>query len=140
MNEQQVAVPRSGLSRRTVVQGAAWALPVIAAAVATPLAAASVACTAGLSTTTASYTRLSATSAVFTWVDVFGDGKDLTLTLSAVPNGANNMTINQTNNLLLDSTTQGGEAQPSVHLALDTADLRNIGGGSASRSASPWAA
>lgn len=129
MNEQQVAVPRSGLSRRTVVQGAAWALPVIAAAVATPLAAASVACTAGLSTTTASYTRLSATSAVFTWVDVFGDGKDLTLTLSAVPNGANNMTINQTNNLRLDSTTQGGEAQPSVHLALDTADLRNIGGG-----------
>lgn len=32
-----------GLSRRTVVKGAAWSVPVIAAAVATPLAAASVA-------------------------------------------------------------------------------------------------
>lgn len=33
----------SGISRRTVVQGAAWSLPVIAVAVATPLAAASTA-------------------------------------------------------------------------------------------------
>lgn len=129
MNEQEVEVPRSGLSRRTVVQGAAWALPVIAAAVATPLTAASVTCTASLSTSTATYSRLSATSSVFTWTDIFGDGNDLTLSLSAVPNGASNMTINPTNNLLLDSSTQGGEAQPSVHLALDTADLRNLGGG-----------
>ncbi|WP_165808057.1 hypothetical protein [Microbacterium sp. TPD7012] len=104
-------------------------MPVIAAAVATPLTAASVACTAALSTSTAVYSRLSGTSSLFTWVDVFGDGKDLTLTLSAVPNGASNMTINQTNNLRLDSATVGGEAQPSVHLALDTADLRNLGGG-----------
>lgn len=129
MNENEAKVTGTGLTRRTVVQGAAWSLPVIAAAVATPMAAASLTCTATVSTTTATYTRLSATSAVFTWVDLFGDGKDLTLTLNAAPNGATNMTINQTNNLLLDGTTQGGEAQPSVRLSLDTLDLRNIGGG-----------
>lgn len=38
-----VEKPRSTLTRRTVVQGAAWSIPVIAAAVSTPLAAASVA-------------------------------------------------------------------------------------------------
>ncbi|WP_341944873.1 hypothetical protein [Microbacterium sp. LWH11-1.2] len=127
--KEQEAVQKRGLTRRTVVIGGAWSVPVIAAAVATPLTAASVACTAALSTSTAVYSRLSGTSSLFTWVDVFGDGKDLTLTLSAVPNGASNMTINQTNNLRLDSATVGGEAQPSVHLALDTADLRNLGGG-----------
>ncbi|GGM34132.1 hypothetical protein GCM10010489_01100 [Microbacterium saperdae] len=111
------------------MQGAAWSLPVIAAAVATPIAAASLMCTAAISTTTATYSRLSATSAVFTWVNLFGDGKDFTLTLTAVHNGVSNMTINSTNNFVLDSATQGGEAQPSVRLSLDTADLRNIGGG-----------
>ncbi|MEV4669063.1 hypothetical protein [Microbacterium sp. LWO12-1.2] len=129
MKKKDAAVPEGGLSRRTVVQGAAWSLPVIAAAVSTPIAAASLLCTAAISTTTATYTRLSATSAVFTWANLFGDGKDFTLTLTAVPNGATNMTINSTNNFVLDSGTQGGEAQPSVRLSLDTADLRNIGGG-----------
>lgn len=129
MKKKDATVPEGGLTRRTVVQGAAWSLPVIAAAVATPIAAASLMCTAAISTTTATYTRLSATSAVFTWVNLFGDGKDFTLTLTAVPNGATNMTINTTNNFVLDSATQGGEAQPSVRLSLDTADLRNIGGG-----------
>lgn len=129
MKKNDTTVQKGGLSRRTVVQGAAWSLPVIAAAVATPIAAASVACTATLSTATAAYSRLSATSSVFTWADVFGDGKDLTLTLTAVPNGANNMTINTANNLALYTAMQGGEAQPSVHLSLDTVDLRNIGGG-----------
>lgn len=38
-----VEKPRSTLTRRTVVQGAAWSIPVIAVAVSTPLAAASVA-------------------------------------------------------------------------------------------------
>lgn len=38
---EEVTTP--GLSRRTVVKGAAWSVPVIAAAVATPLAAASLA-------------------------------------------------------------------------------------------------
>ncbi|WP_139256859.1 hypothetical protein [Herbiconiux ginsengi] len=119
----------SGLSRRAVIQGAAWSLPVVALAVATPTAAASTVCTATISTTTAAYSRLSATSALFTWVAPFGDGKDLTLMLTAENNGASNMTINTTNNLVLDSSTQGGEAQASVRLSLDTADLRNIGGG-----------
>lgn len=36
-------IQNKGLSRRTVVKGAAWSVPVIAAAVATPLAAASLA-------------------------------------------------------------------------------------------------
>lgn len=129
MKETEAVVPTRGLSRRSVVRGAAWSLPVMAAALATPMAAASTTCTATISTSTAAYSRLSATSAVFTWGDVFGDGKDLTLTLTAVPNGASNMTINQANNFLLDSAPQGGEAQPSVRLSLDTADLRNIGGG-----------
>ncbi|WP_417505438.1 hypothetical protein [Microbacterium sp.] len=130
MNENEVAVPGRGMSRRTIVKGAAWSLPVIAAAVATPLAAASTTnCTATVSTSTATYTRLSATSSVFTWADLFGDGKDFTLTLSAVPNGAANMTINTTNNLVLDSSTQGNEALPSVRLSLDTVNLDNIGGG-----------
>lgn len=35
--------PRTGLSRRTVLTGAAWSVPIVAAAVATPLAAASTA-------------------------------------------------------------------------------------------------
>lgn len=129
MEKTEARVPGNGLSRRTVLHGAAWSLPVIAAAVAAPLAAASAACSATISTSTATYSRLSATSAVFTWSNLFGDGKALTLTLTAAPNGASNMTINTANNLLLDSTTQGGEAQPSVRLSLDTADLRNIGGG-----------
>jgi len=129
MNENDTTAQVGGLSRRSVVKGAAWSLPVIAAAVATPLAAASVQCTATISTSTATYSRLSATSSVFTWGDVFGDGKDLTLTLTTVPNGASNMTINQANNFVLDSSQQGGEAEPSVRLSLDTADLRNIGGG-----------
>ncbi|MFK3678001.1 hypothetical protein ACI2IP_09720 [Microbacterium sp. NPDC090218] len=129
MMETEAAVPEKGMSRRSLVLGAAWSLPVIAATVATPMAAASVACTATISTSTAAYSRLSATSSVFTWVDVFGDGNDLTLTLTAAPNGASNMTINQANNLLLDGTQQGGETQPSVRLSLDTADLRNLGGG-----------
>lgn len=130
MKKNDAEVPESrGLTRRAVVHGAAWSLPVIAAAAATPIAAASLLCTAAISTTTAAYSRLSATSAVFTWANVFGDGKDLTLTLTAVPNGATNMTINPTNNFVLDSGTQGGEAQPSVRLSLDTVDLRNIGGG-----------
>ncbi|WP_341975215.1 hypothetical protein [Microbacterium sp. LWO13-1.2] len=129
MHEKNTEVPQAGPSRRAVVRGAAWSLPVIAAALATPMAAASVTCTTTISSGAAVYSRLSATSSVFTWVNLFGDGKDLTLTLAAVPNGASNMTINTTNNLRLDASTQGGEAQPSVHLALDTADLRNLGGG-----------
>ena len=130
MNENEVAVPQRGLSRRSVVKGAAWSLPVIAAAVATPLAAAStVNCTVAVTTATATYSRLSATSAVFTWTDLFGDGKDFTLTLTAVPNGAANMAINTTNNLVLDSSTQGNEALPSVRLSLDTLNLNNAGGG-----------
>ncbi|WP_307362413.1 hypothetical protein [Microbacterium murale] len=113
-----------------MVKGAAWSLPVIAAAISTPLAAASTAaCSASLTTSTATYARLSTTASVFTWTDVFGDGKDLTLTLAAVHNGVSNMTINSTNNLTLDSSLRGGETEPSVWLALDTADLRNIGGG-----------
>ncbi|MGV2901343.1 hypothetical protein ACNPM4_06660 [Microbacterium sp. AGC62] len=112
------------------MKGAAWSLPVIAAAVATPLAAASTTnCTATVSTSTATYTRLSATSSVFTWTDIFGDGKDFTLTLTATPNGANNMAISAANNLVLDSSTQGNEALPSVRLSLETMDLRDIGGG-----------
>ena len=118
-----------GITRRTIVKGAAWSVPVIAAAAGAPIAAASVACTATVSTRTATYARLSATSAVFTWTGLFGSGQDLTLTLTAAPNGATNMTINPTNNLLLDASTQGGEAEPSVRLSLDTADLRNVGGG-----------
>lgn len=118
-----------GVDRRTLVKGAAWSIPIIAATIASPLASASTNCVANLSTSTATYARLSALSAVFTWTDIFGDGKDLTLTLAAVANGASNMVINTTNNLVLDSTLHGGEAVPSVWLALDTADLRNIGGG-----------
>jgi len=118
-----------GIRRRTVVKGAAWSLPVIAAAMATPLASASTLCSVGLSTTTATFARLSSTSAVFTWTNIFGDGKDLTLTLTAVHNGAFNMAINPANNLVLDNAMHGGEAVPSVRLSLDTADLRDIGGG-----------
>lgn len=129
MKVNETPVSDRGLSRRTVIQGAAWSLPVIAAAVATPIAAASALCTATISTTSATYSRLDATTSVFTWVDLFGDGKDLTLTLSAVSNGANNMRISTTNNLQLESSTIGGEAQPSVRLAIETVDLRNIGGG-----------
>lgn len=118
-----------GLDRRTVMKTAAWSLPVIAAAIATPLASASTVCSAPLSTSGAAYTRLSATSSVFTWPNLFGDGKNLTLTLAAVHNGGSNMVINPTNNLVLDSSLHGGEAEPSVRLSLDTTDLRNIGGG-----------
>ncbi|PPF42908.1 hypothetical protein C5B85_15185 [Pseudoclavibacter sp. AY1F1] len=121
--------PPAGVSRRTVTQGLAWSIPVFATAAAAPFASASVTCTETISTSTATYTRTSATSAVFTWTDLFGDGKDFTLTLSAVPNGAANMTINTANNFLLDSATAGGEALPSVRLSLDTQNLNNAGGG-----------
>ncbi|QMU97396.1 hypothetical protein FVO59_09335 [Microbacterium esteraromaticum] len=124
-----IAGTAGGLTRRTVAKGVFWSIPVIAAATAAPSAIASPTCTATLSTTTASYTRVSATSAVFTWTDPFGSGVNLTLSLSAVPNGAANMAINTANNLLLDSSTQGGEAVPSVRLSLDTLNLNNAGGG-----------
>lgn len=129
MKDNEATVSTKAVSRRTVVQAAAWSLPVIAAAATIPMAAASVNCVATVSSATASYAKLSATSAVFTWTNIFGDGKDLTLTLVSVPNGATNMTINQTNNFVLDPAMQGGEAQPSVRLSMDTVDLRNIAGG-----------
>ena len=44
-DEETTPTESRGLSRRTIVQGAAWSVPVIAAAVALPLAAASVAAT-----------------------------------------------------------------------------------------------
>lgn len=43
--EQPANSEQSGLRRRTIVKGAAWSLPVIAVAAASPLAAASTACT-----------------------------------------------------------------------------------------------
>ncbi|MFC4138550.1 MULTISPECIES: hypothetical protein [unclassified Microbacterium] len=128
-HDLDAAAGDEGLSRRSVTRGIAWSLPIVAAAAATPLAAASTLCSTTISTSSAVFSRISATSALFTWIDLFGDGKDFTLTLSAVHNGASNMTINTTNNFLLDSSQQGGESQPSVRLSLDTVDLRNIGGG-----------
>ena len=41
MSEENTFAPKDGLSRRTLVKGAAWSLPVIAVAAATPLASAS---------------------------------------------------------------------------------------------------
>ncbi|GAT72206.1 hypothetical protein MHM582_0679 [Microbacterium sp. HM58-2] len=41
MSEENSFMPKDGVSRRTLVKGAAWSLPVIAVAAATPLAAAS---------------------------------------------------------------------------------------------------
>jgi hypothetical protein len=66
----EVEKPRTTLSRRTVVQGAAWSVPVIASAIATPLAAASVALDlafnsaayAGTACTTITGAQVSATS------------------------------------------------------------------------------
>jgi len=118
-----------GLSRRTIVKTAAWSVPVLAAAAATPMSAASAACTKTLSTATAAYARASATAAQFTWTNLFGDGKDLTLTLTAAHVGGSQMAINQANNLVQDTDMHGGEAQPSVHLALDTLALVNNGAG-----------
>lgn len=128
-NSTHTDAPPASVSRRTVTQGLAWSVPVFAAAVAAPLASASVACVEIMSTSTATFTRTSATAAVFTWTDLFGDGKDFTLTLAAIPNGGANMAINTTNNLTLDSATAGGEALPSVRLSLDTLTLANGGGG-----------
>ncbi|MGB4137278.1 MAG: hypothetical protein WA971_11990 [Microbacterium sp.] len=125
----------AGLSRRTFAKGLAWSTPVIAAAAAAPIAAAATGanCVATLTTGNAAaytYSRLSATSAVFTWSDLFGDGKDFTLTLTAASMGNfNNMAINTANNLVLDSGQQGGEAVPSVRLSLDTLTHANTGGG-----------
>ncbi|MDR2322543.1 MAG: hypothetical protein LBE60_12935 [Microbacterium sp.] len=119
-----------GLSRRTVVKSAAWSVPVLVAAAAVPMASASTtACTKTISTATAAYSRASATASQFVWPNLFGDGKDFTLTLTAVHALWTNMAINQANNLVLDSGMNGGEAQPSVHLSLDTLALDNTGGG-----------
>jgi len=51
--DAQDSPPRRAVSRRTVVTTAAWAVPVVAAAVALPLASASVACAGGTVTTEA---------------------------------------------------------------------------------------
>lgn len=117
------------VSRRTIVKSAAWSIPVVAAAAAAPMSAASTSCTKHLSTATAAYVRASATASQFTWTNPFGDGKDLTLTLSAVHAGVPQMAINTANNLVQDVDMHGGEAVPSVHLALDTLGLVNNGGG-----------
>lgn len=122
--------PSNGVSRRTIVKGAAWSIPILAVTAAVPTAAASGACTKHLSTTTAAYARASALAAQFVWTNVFGDGKDLTLALTASAAGwPGVMEINQTENLVLDTDMHGGEAQPSVHLALQTLTLQNTGGG-----------
>lgn len=130
MEELDVERGRSKeLTRRTVVRSAAWSVPVLAAVAAAPMSAASAACTKHLSTETAAYVRAGATASQFTWTDPFGDGKDLTLTLSAVHTGVAQMAINTANNLVQDVDMHGGEAKPSVHLALDTLGLVNNGGG-----------
>ncbi|MBN9157905.1 hypothetical protein [Microbacterium sp.] len=121
--------PSQGLSRRTLVKSAAWSVPVLASAVAAPISAASTACTKTISTTTATYSRASATASQFTWANLFGDGKDFTLSLAAAPHGAANMTINQPNNLTLYTQQQGGDSLPSVRLSLDTVTLANANGG-----------
>jgi hypothetical protein len=59
-NEVSGAHESRGLKRRTVVQGAAWSIPVIAAAVATPLAAASTAL--GLEFSAAQYSGTACTT------------------------------------------------------------------------------
>lgn len=121
--------PSHGLSRRTIVKSAAWSIPVVAAAAATPMSAASTACTKVLSTETAAYVRADATAAQFTWTNVFGDGKDLTLTLGAAHIGVAEIGINTASNLVQDVDMHGGEAKASVHLALSTLGLINNGGG-----------
>jgi len=121
--------PSHGLSRRTIVKSAAWSIPVVAAAAATPMSAASGACTLNLSTETAAYARVDATAAQFTWTNPFGDGKDLTLSLGAAHIGVPEMDINTAANLVQDFDMHGGEAKASVHLALNTLGLVNNGGG-----------
>lgn len=121
------------VSRRAVTKGLVWSVPVVAAAAAVPMAVASTGCTpVSFTSQAAVFTRSSATSAMFTWVDALGDGRDLTLTFNAVYTGQNNppnMAINTTSNLTLDTTQQGGEALPSLRLSLDTLTLANNGGG-----------
>src|SRR5690242_13667152 len=100
------------VSRRAVTKGIVWSVPVVAAAAAVPMAVASTGCTpVSFTSQAAAFTRNSATSAMFTWVDALGDGRDLTLTFSAVYTGQNNppnMAINTTSNLTLDTALQGG--------------------------------
>lgn len=117
------------LSRRTVTRAMAWSVPVVALTAATPLAAASTVCTTVISSTTAVYTRVSSLLSRFTWTNLFGDGKDLTLTFGATHTGDPNILIEHSANLLLDSAMHGGEALPSVRFALDTQNFANVAGG-----------
>lgn len=96
------------IDRRTVVTGAAWTIPVIAAAAATPLAAASTPCVpqANLSTLNASFVRAGTGSAYYQWQNVFRQGDELRLNVTAQKTSTGLGSI-AANNLALDTAPTG---------------------------------
>lgn len=121
-------------SRRSVVRGAAWSVPVVAVAATAPAYAASpcdpIARTIDWGTT--QYTRSSVTSSTYTIPDPdgTGPGQALTLTISTTTIGSNTQTGPQAtngadDNLRLFTGQVGGSSASTNHLTLHQSPINN---------------
>lgn len=101
--------------RRTLVSGAAWAVPAVMVAQAAPAMAASTLCTDGVYTLVWSqggtYTRISSTLATYTSTDLPG----LVVTLTTIPRGSN-LGVGSPNLTLLTTSQVGALGVPGVRL------------------------
>lgn len=111
------------VSRRAALTGAAWAAPAVLMATAAPAVAASVPpCQpVQLATdwTSAAYTRTSATSATYTWVNPLGNGSIPVLTLSVTATRVGTaFTSLGAANLTSTASPTGGQSVPGLDLNL----------------------
>lgn len=119
-------------TRRTLVRGAAWSVPVVAAATAAPAYAASP-CDSLAGTVdwgnTGRYVRSGATSATYTIPDPDGSGpgQPLTLTVSVVETGSNVQLGSQlgVNDNLRTDTGVGGSSNTVASLTLHQSPVRD---------------
>ncbi|WP_424467643.1 hypothetical protein [Pseudoclavibacter helvolus] len=129
MSDLSAGAARTTPTRRAVVAGAAWSLPVIAAAASTPLASASGCVSqAPLNTVNATYTRVSTGAGRFEWTDVFTSGDRLRLNVAATKIGTGAGSINAAN-LTLDTAPSGSTyglvpgATSALRFAVNTGDV-----------------
>lgn len=119
-------------SRRTIVRGAAWSVPVVAAAAAAPAYAASP-CDSIADTVdwgnSGRYSRSGASSATYSIPDPdgTGPGQPLTLTVSVVETGSNTQLGSQVgaNDNLRTATGVGGSANTASSLTLHQSPIRD---------------
>lgn len=119
--------PSTPLTRRRIVQCAAWSVPAVAVAFAAPAVAAST-CTPPtttiLTTSSANYSRSNTGLGLFTFADVFG--KTLTITVTAT--AENGYATLRSTNLNYATGTIGGQGNGGLDLALTNLSTPTVGG------------